>query len=94
MLFFCGRSSKILQKTFGINDLSHLMEKEYYSHIIKMRKPNVEIYEFVLKENNLMPHETLFIDDSPINIEAAKKAGLKTYLNKTNDSIVDLFKEG
>ncbi|MNY73745.1 Alpha-D-glucose-1-phosphate phosphatase YihX [compost metagenome] len=45
-----------------------------------LRKPNVEIFEQVIKENNLDPGETLFIDDSPQHIEGAKLAGLHTLL--------------
>ena len=45
-----------------------------------MRKPNPAIFEMVLKENNLLAEETLFIDDSPQHIEGAKKVGLNTLL--------------
>ena len=53
-------------------------EKAYYSHSMGMRKPGVEIYEWVLKQNNLLAQETLFIDDTYANIEGAKKTGLHT----------------
>ena len=47
---------------------------------MELRKPNVNIFEQVIKENNLNPSETLFIDDTPQHIEGAKKAGLNTLL--------------
>ncbi len=47
---------------------------------MRLRKPNVNIFEQVIKENNLNPEETLFIDDSPQHIAGAKKAGLHTLL--------------
>ncbi|MGY0041012.1 hypothetical protein [Pedobacter sp. NJ-S-72] len=34
----------------------------------------------MLKENNLNPAETLFIDDTPGHLEGAKKTGLQTLL--------------
>ena len=58
----------------------NLFDKVYYSCEIGLRKPNADIYEFVLKENNLEAGKTLFIDDSVQNIEGAKAAGLQTIL--------------
>ncbi len=83
--------NKTLKDTFGISDLSEILEKEYYSHIIGMRKPDLEIFKFVLTKNNLKPNETLFIDDSPQHIEAAKKLGIIAYHLTNNETICDLF---
>ncbi|WP_316810730.1 HAD family phosphatase [Pedobacter heparinus] len=69
-----------LKKEFGMDDNSELFEKAYYSQQMFLRKPNVEIFEQVIKENALDPNETLFIDDSPQHIEGAKLAGLHTLL--------------
>lgn len=69
-----------LKKEFGMDDNSELFEKTYYSQQMFLRKPNVEIFEQVIKENGLIPEETLFIDDSPQHIEGAKLAGLHTLL--------------
>jgi HAD superfamily hydrolase (TIGR01509 family) len=43
-----------------------------------MMKPNAEIYELAIARFNLIPQETVFIDDKLENIEAAKKLKLKT----------------
>ena len=56
------------------------------------RKPDAEIFEQVLQENNLDPAETLFIDDSPQHLETAKKLGLQTYLLTAPDNIQEYFK--
>lgn len=69
-----------LGKTFGIADNSELFEKTYYSQQMFLRKPDVKIFEQVIRENNLDPAETLFIDDSPQHITGAKLAGLNTLL--------------
>ena len=69
-----------LKKEFNMNDNNELFEKAYYSQQMFLRKPNVEIFEQVIKENGLNPTETLFIDDSPQHIEGAKLAGLHTLL--------------
>ncbi|MBP1840231.1 HAD family hydrolase [Formosa algae] len=51
----------------------------YLSHEINLRKPNPDIYEFVLKENNLIASETLFVDDLKENTESAEKLGINTW---------------
>lgn len=71
---------KHIQERFGISNYDDFFEKAYFSQLMKLRKPNVNIFEQVIKENNLNPAETLFIDDSPQHIEGAKKAGLHTLL--------------
>lgn len=62
---------------FGFG-LSSLFEKAYYSFDLGMRKPDMEIFEYVIKDSKLKPIETLFIDDSAENIDTANQLGLKT----------------
>ncbi|MEN0095863.1 MAG: HAD family phosphatase [Pedobacter sp.] len=69
-----------LKQEFGLEDYGHLFERAYFSQQMKLRKPNVDIFEQVIKENQLDPNETLFIDDSPQHIAGAKQAGLHTLL--------------
>ena len=69
-----------LKKEHEMDGVDHLFEKAYFSQHLFLRKPNVEIFEQVMRENNLNPEETLFIDDSPQHLEGAKKAKLNTLL--------------
>lgn len=71
--------NKILFNTFGVQNLSVFFDREYYSHLIHMRKPDADVFELILKENNLKPEETLFIDDSIQHVEGAKKLGIQAY---------------
>lgn len=57
--------------------LESYFEKTYYSSRIKMRKPDKEIFEYVLSENNLIPQETIFLDDNVDNIAAAQALGIQ-----------------
>ncbi len=83
---------KNLQTDFGYSDFNKLFDKAWFSFQIKMVKPDSEIYKHVLSEASIQPNETLFIDDSKINIEGAKKLGIKTYyLNK--EDILDVINE-
>ncbi|MDB5017412.1 MAG: yihX [Mucilaginibacter sp.] len=82
-----------LKTEFGFDNNEHLFEKTYYSHLTGKRKPESAIFEMVLKENDLTPAETLFIDDSPQHLAAAQKLGIQTYLMTAPDSIQQLFKK-
>jgi len=67
---------KILFDAHSENDLNRFFNKVYYSCQVNLRKPDIEIFELVLKENNLNAEETLFIDDTITHINAAKKLGI------------------
>jgi len=69
-----------LNREFGVTDNNHLFEKTYYSQHMFLRKPDVEIFDKVVIENQLVREETLFIDDSPQHLVGAKQAGLHTLL--------------
>jgi putative hydrolase of the HAD superfamily len=70
---------------FDINGLESLFEKAYFSHEIGMKKPNPEIFKFVLNQSGLDPYETLFIDDNKHNVAAAEELGIKTIYLKDNN---------
>lgn len=76
-----------LKREFDMEGNSHLFEKVYYSHFMGMRKPNSNIFEFVLQDSSLNPAETLFIDDSPQHLATAQKLGIQTFLMQTPDTL-------
>ena len=82
-----------IQEWFGKEGMKIFLEKEYYSHLMGMRKPETETFHFILRENQLNPSETLFIDDSLQHVEGAKKAGIKTYHLKAPETILHVFAE-
>ncbi len=64
----------------------------YLSHEIEMRKPNKDIYEFVLRNHDRKPEEVLFIDDTTENTDAAAKLGIQVWNIKPRmEDVVDLF---
>lgn len=69
-----------LNKEYRLESNSIFFEKDYYSHLMGMRKPHREIFEHVLAENCLQPDQTLFIDDSPQHLKTAAELGLNTHL--------------
>lgn len=69
-----------LKREFHLPSNAVFFEKDYYSHLMKMRKPDADIFEFAMQENKLLPEDTLFIDDSPQHIKTAQSLGLHTHL--------------
>ena len=67
-----------------LNDLFH---KAYYSHEIGFRKPHIDGFLHILKDQNLKPETTLFVDDNEANIKGAQQAGLLTHLLLPEESI-------
>ncbi len=80
---------------FNVLSFKSIFKQVYLSHEIKLRKPNTAIFKYVLKEANLLRHETLFIDDTLEHINSAKQLGIKTHhLNlHENQSLIQLFNE-
>ena len=73
-------------------DFYQCFEKVYFSFELGMRKPDSAIFEFVIKEHNLLPKNTLFVDDNLQNIESAEKLGLQVWhLQKGEEDVIDLF---
>lgn len=83
-------NKQVFQLT-GFPSLDQYFHNAYYSHLIRMKKPDVEVYEYVLQNNNLHPQETIFLDDNPENLAGAKKAGIKTFHVQQPDQIFSLF---
>ena len=84
-----------IQQNWGFNqymEFKNCFEKFYLSHEIKLRKPNKEIYEFALKENNLIAEETLLIDDLEENTAAASTLGIHVWnLIPNQEDVSQLF---
>ncbi len=68
-------------------DYHGLFNEAMYSFQVAVCKPNLEAYKLILSKMNAIPSETLFIDDSIQNIEAAKKLGINTILFKNAEQL-------
>lgn len=58
-----------------------------------MRKPDREIFDFVLNDNSLNASETIFIDDSPQHVEGALKTGINAYLLSKEKDVKSLIEQ-
>lgn len=60
----------------GRDDFDSYFVKAYYSQHMGMRKPDLAPFLRILEEQGLLAGETLFIDDTIKNVEAARNAGM------------------
>jgi glucose-1-phosphatase len=84
-------NEQMLPSITGTNSLDPYFHRTYYSHHMKMRKPDAEIFEQVLNDNNLQPHQTLFLDDNADNIAGAKRLGIQTLHVLHPDQVMEYF---
>ena len=97
-LFLLSNSNQIhyecfmnrIEKEFGFS-LDTLFEKRWFSHQVGMVKPNREIFDFVLNDAGLNPAETLFIDDTLVHVESARKAGINAVHLQPGMDITELL---
>ena len=74
----------------GRPNLDSYFRIAWYSHLVGLRKPEKEIYEFALADAGILASETLFIDDSINNIDAAAAIGISTKLLLRGEKIENL----
>jgi putative hydrolase of the HAD superfamily len=84
-----------IQNNWGLelyDEFKKCYEKFYLSYEVHYKKPNKDIYEFVLSENDLVASETLFIDDTKENTDAANDLGIHTWnLIPGQEDVTELF---
>ncbi len=81
-----------LKNTYKIEDFDNrFFKKSYYSHLLKMRKPDPEIFQFVLSNAFIKAEETLFIDDSKVNVLAAQNLGISILHHNSGMDICEVL---
>jgi putative hydrolase of the HAD superfamily len=80
-----------IQELYGTDGYTHLFEKTYYSFELGLRKPNADIFKFVIKDAGIIPEETVFIDDFIENIDTARLLGFHTVHLKAPLELRDVF---
>ena len=86
------RFTEMMHEISPERSLESYFERAYYSHQMSMRKPDAEIFEFILKQNNLRPEETIFLDDNADNIYGAAQVGIVAVLVKNPNQLFEIFK--
>jgi len=83
-----------LQLRFGYNEFDELFNKSYFSFAEHLEKPDPHFFELILDHEHLLPEETLFIDDTAKNIDAAKALGIHTYHISRDELVRNMFVNG
>ena len=58
--------------------VSHYLDRLYRSYEVGLMKPSEHFFCHILAEERTLPHEILFVDDSPRNCAAASELGYLT----------------
>lgn len=98
-LFLLSNTDSIHIETFerenGVSftrDFYMCFEKVYFSFEMGMRKPDPEIFNYIIKTHELSPKRTLFVDDKKENTDAALLLGLQVWnLQVGQEDVADLF---
>lgn len=80
-----------IRQDFGVQGMAHFVHHPLYSHRIGLRKPDLEIYEYV-KQHHVAEGQALFLDDRMENVEAAKSAGIDAIRVEFPDQIFEILK--
>ena len=66
-------------------------EETFLSYEMHLAKPDKAIFEKMLQDANLLPEETLFIDDLEANCKAAEEVGIHTHHYHIGDDLSKIF---
>ena len=67
-----------IQRDHGAKSMAEHVHHALYSHLIELRKPKADIYEYVIDKYLKEPSKALFLDDKLENVEAAIGTGIKS----------------
>ncbi|MDI1255016.1 MAG: HAD family phosphatase [Flavobacterium sp.] len=75
-----------------LSDFYQCFEKVYFSFELGLRKPEEEIFNYIINKHELSPKRTLFVDDKKDNTDIAEKLGLQIWnLQVGEEDVVHLF---
>jgi len=100
-LFLLSNTDSIHIETFEnksgtsfYSDFYQCFEKVYFSFEIGMRKPNPEVFKYLINKHELSPKRTLFVDDKKENTDSAAALGFHIWnLQVGKEDVVDLFEK-
>lgn len=76
-------------------DFYNCFEKVHFSFEIRKRKPNANSFQHLIDEHNLIPEQTLFVDDKKENTDSAATLGFHIWnLQVGQEDVIDLLNKG
>ena len=76
----CLSNSNELHTPLHRQSLQTHIERFYFSDELGHVKPDREIFDHVIRDLAISPQRIAFFDDTPVNVEAARTAGLSAFL--------------
>lgn len=78
-------------QTFA-RDFYSCFEKVYFSYEIGIRKPDENVFKYLINNHNLNPKKTLFVDDKKENTAVAEKLGFQVWnIQPEFEDVTQLF---
>jgi putative hydrolase of the HAD superfamily len=75
----CLSNSNELHTPLHRRSMEPLFDRYYFSDEIGLVKPEREIFEYVISDLKMAPNRIAFFDDTPINVEGARQAGMNAF---------------
>ncbi|MBK3518542.1 HAD family hydrolase [Carboxylicivirga marina] len=83
--------NKYVSMADAYDNVEPIFTKAFYSYEIEISKPDLESFQYVIDNSDLIPERTLFLDDSQLNLDAAKTLGFQIVLVSESNSMVNIF---
>lgn len=81
------------RETSGGVSFEDMFTRIYYSHVVKLSKPNPAIFHYMLNDSGILPEESLFIDDLQRNVDAAIETGLPSCHFREEDDLAEVLEQ-
>lgn len=82
----------VLFRQDGLTERDYFV-KAYLSYEMHALKPDREIFEMMIADSGMLPEQTLYIDDSPRNIDTARELGFNVYMPAPREDFTHIFDE-
>ena len=83
---------EVLFRADGLT-MEDYFDHAFLSYEMKLLKPDPAIFEALIRESGINPEEALFIDDSLVNTETARKLGFSVYCPGPYEDFTPLLEE-
>lgn len=75
----CLSNSNELHTPLHRRSMEPLLDRYYFSDELGLVKPEREVFEFVIRDLGVTPTRVAFFDDTAVNVEAARSAGMNAF---------------
>lgn len=93
-IYILSNMDKSMSEYFrNVFEIDNYISGAVYSFEVNFKKPNRKIFDALIEKYNLNPSETLYIDDSTKNTEAARNLGFNTIVFKNAEKTIPKIRD-